>query len=122
MTPRFTVVSSPIEERLVDTLASRLHQIVAMGAQINATAHNATAVARLRNAATESASIGSLPVFLMFAAVVVFAFQQVVIAGESRHMLRQHNQQSADDAVQSVHHTHDKCGGDAVGEGRQKVE
>ena len=109
MPARFTVVSAPLEERVGNTLLDRLRDLLEVGAQLNATAHNATAVARLRHAVVDSTGVHSLPVFLVIVGIVALAFQQVIITAEARNMLNQHRNHQPDDPTGAAGSQREKC-------------
>lgn len=106
MTPRFTVVSAPIEGRVGDGIAHAAQEVMAIGVRfkenVNETLHDEHRRARAVETVSKLVVPTGLPFMLLCIFVAVYAFRELLVRVETRRIIRQH----ASDSVPAEAHEH----------------
>lgn len=103
MTPRFTVVPAPIEERIGEGLAHAAHEVLAMGARlkenVNDTLHDDQLPTRAAERMARIAVPTGAPFVLFWLFVAVYALRELLVRIETKRIIRQHVSASASVSV-----------------------
>ena len=106
MTPRFTVVSAPIEGRVSEGLVHAAVEVMAMGARlkenVNDTLHDEQLPTRAAATVARIAVPSGAPFLLFWIFVAVYAFRELLVRIETKRIMRQH----ASDSVPAEAHEH----------------
>jgi hypothetical protein len=94
MTPRFTIVSAPLEGRVGEGIAHAAQEVMAMGARlkqnVNETMHDEDRRARAVETVSKIAMPTGLPFVLLCLFVAVYAFRELLVRIETKRIIRQH--------------------------------
>jgi hypothetical protein len=94
MTPRFTVVSAPIEGRVGEGIAHAAHEVMAMGARlkvnVNETLHDEHRRARAVEKVSKIVVPTGLPFVLLCIFVALYAVRELLVRIETKRIMRQH--------------------------------
>lgn len=103
MTPRFTVVSAPLEGRVGEGLVHAAVEVMALGARlkegVNETLHDDQLPTRAAATVARIAVPTGLPFVLFWIFVAVYAFRALVVRIETKRILKQHAPSSVPEKV-----------------------
>jgi len=106
MTPRFTVVSAPLEGRVGEGLVHAAVEVMALGARlkenVNETLHDENRRARAVETVSKIAVPTGLPFVILCIFVALYAFRELLVRIETKRIMRQH----ASDSVPAEAHEH----------------
>ena len=92
---RFTIVPSPLEQRVGQTIADRLHDVAAASAQLkdqlNTTLADPELAAKSTSLFVDVLAPGGLPFLLFCLLVAVFALREVAVRVAMRRILAAHD-------------------------------
>ena len=107
---RFTVVPSPLEQRVGQTIADRLHDVAAASAQLkeqlNATLADPELAAKSTHLFADLVAPSGLPFALLCLLVVVFALRELAVRAATRRILAAHDARTQIKSPQAPQHPH----------------
>ena len=110
MTPRFTIVSAPIEGRVSEGLVHAAVEVMAMGARlkenVNDTLHDEQLPTRAAATVARIAVPSGAPFLLFWLFVAVYAFRELLVRIETKRIIRQHVAASAPAEAPAETHEH----------------
>ena len=110
MTPRFTVVSAPLEGRVGEGLVHAAVGVMALGARfkegVNDTLHDEQLPTRAAATMARIALPTGLPFLLFWIFVAVYAIRELLVRVETRRIIRQHTSASAPAEAPAKKHQH----------------
>lgn len=94
MTPRFTVVSAPLEGRVGEGLVHAAVEVMALGVRlkenVNETLHDDQLPTRAAATVARIAVPTGLPFLLFWIFVAVYAIRELLVRIETKRIIRQH--------------------------------
>lgn len=99
MTPRFTIVSAPLEGRVGEGLVHAAVEVMALGVRlkegVNETLHDEQLPTRAAATVARIALPTGLPFLLFWIFVAVYAIRELLVRIETKRIIRQHAAASA---------------------------
>jgi hypothetical protein len=104
---RFTVVPSPLEQRVGQTIVDRLHHVAAASAQLkeqlNSTLADPELAAKSTHLVVDLVAPSGLPFALLCLLVAVFALRELTVRAATRRILAAHDAQTRTNPPQRQH-------------------
>lgn len=104
---RFTVVPSPLEQRVSQTIADRLHNVAVASAQLkeqlNSTLADPELAAKSTHLFADLVAPSGLPFALLCLLIVVFALRELAVRAAMRRILAAHDARTQ---IKSPEHPH----------------